>query len=1419
MTKFCYWLNPDLERQHFYHHYRPHSSTRSLTPDHTNETRVDDRRRKRRRTNGYTPNEKEKEANEQHSEILPVLEEALSAFIQWRKGSIASLMALPSGWIEPGEITENNDEHLSKCEELSHTFVTTSPWVTLEKMKRIVKPKFRRWDGGVQSATDLFGKMKCNNDNEEVVCIAHDEMVLIPPRSSFLMSDLSDLRLISKELTSVGLFDLVLLDIPWENKSVHRGQKYETIPNRQLRRIPLPSFIKPNLSFACFWLTNRMKLINYLFNELLPAWRLKPLTTWYWVKVDTSGDLISSLKSNHRRPYEKLMITIRSEASDQLELSKFPKDLVFISPRQEHSRKPPIGPFLKQQLWPSGESKQCLEMFARELVPDWITWGNESKSGYYLLGYNGEETQCRLMVFSKTSDQRTLKVVEDPRVLKPSDASRILEEIHSKDSIDAGGLQLLCEAFGILGCFRFLEGYYLFLITKRKPLGSLAGHTVYGVADTTLIPLSCTNESWSERRYRKLLLSGLDLTKDFFFSYTYNLSYTVQHNLTQQGSFDPFECIYVWNEYLTRDLRTALKDNKWVLPLVHGSWQQRNLSIFGKLVTLTLISRRSRRFAGTRYLKRGINQQGWVANEVETEQIISLHHRRQSGIPSLSSMVQLRGSIPLFWGQGTSALNPRPDIVLYNMDPLYAATAKHFEDLFDRYGGPVVVLNLVKSVESHPRETILRREFAKALVFLNQHVFQDQIVHLPIDFKQKMHKTSNLFFKEIEPKVKSSLKQTGFCVVQSINGRTALNSNKAAMKPQLQEGVSRSNCIDCLDRTNIWQYVYGLIALGSQLCSLGLLETDEIDPHCSLAYQLMEMYEIMGNVIALQYGGSEAHGKFFEKMRGRSEAATKSKELLTSIRRYYSNAVSDPEKQDAINLFLDYYMHCGVDWEMNKTNFGSSSTSTTAANLVSRASLAASSSNENTSSTSLLRRSSTKSLSSIQLFPLPIISQTGDPESIPGSEQTSKKENSATGGWSLKFWFRSSSAARNTQKKKKDFKLPENKGPSLESFEEMLKANPVVEVRLYDGKKSRGVTGRSHHSTTNFETKLMELEKQETSTEQTSHVGAGLVSGSLFDEHQTQSSQITNKAEFVTMLSSLKQQDVHKSVSCQSRFASFSELNTNFKIQSSTGLEMNSAAAAPVVGGVVAPPLNKLQSKSVSIEQTVPKWSWFGGLSRASTDSHKKKQTSGKQLATHRAASTPADVGQAAAARRVNELDNEGDFPFRNISTRKRLDVLDEFWNEYWSITEQSLTSELTLAEKIGNNSERTVKNQMQRRSLQTSLSHVSESAKNNVFLDGLISQFLDKSLVSKEDEKWVDNVIGIPRNPAPPPQQGKDWFNEDDEGKSDTENGLKSNINSLLFASSSGPIDRILEKWFLADKKAEADYHRNLSWIVSPVN
>lgn len=63
----------------------------------------------------------------------------------------------------------------------------------------------------------------------------------------------------------------------------------------------------------------------------------------------------------------------------------------------------------------------------------------------------------------------------------------------------------------------------------------------------------------------------------------------------------------------------------WSFPIIHGSFRHRRFSILGKTLDMILLARRSRHFAGTRYLKRGLNVHGDVANDCEVEQVSFLN--------------------------------------------------------------------------------------------------------------------------------------------------------------------------------------------------------------------------------------------------------------------------------------------------------------------------------------------------------------------------------------------------------------------------------------------------------------------------------------------------------------------------------------------------------------------------------------------------------------------------------------------------------------------------------------------------------------------------------------------------------------------------------------------------------------------------
>lgn len=70
------------------------------------------------------------------------------------------------------------------------------------------------------------------------------------------------------------------------------------------------------------------------------------------------------------------------------------------------------------------------------------------------------------------------------------------------------------------------------------------------------------------------------------------------------------------------------------------------------------------------YLKRGVNDCGRVANDVETEQIV-LDDEAGSCKGKMSSVVQMRGSIPLFWSQEASRFSPKPDIICKDIDLIH----------------------------------------------------------------------------------------------------------------------------------------------------------------------------------------------------------------------------------------------------------------------------------------------------------------------------------------------------------------------------------------------------------------------------------------------------------------------------------------------------------------------------------------------------------------------------------------------------------------------------------------------------------------------------------------------------------------------------------------------------------------------------
>ncbi|PKI43813.1 hypothetical protein CRG98_035824 [Punica granatum] len=534
----------------------------------------------------------------------------------------------------------------------------------------------------------------------------------------------------------------------------------------------------------------------------------------------------------------------------------------------------------------------------------------ETLSNFYIIGRDKTRSYWRVLKISRLEPSE-LNIVEDPTTYTERECAELLKRLREGNKAN-GGLKLVKRCYGIIGFIKFLGPYYMLLITEREEIGTICGHSVYTVTETDTIPipnssvLSNMALSKDEKRYKKLLRI-VDLRKDFFFSYSYNIMFSLQKNLCDNETGQILhETMFVWNGYLTRQIRNNLRSTLWTVALVYGFFKQVTLSVLGKHFKFTLIARRSQHYAGTRYLTRGVNENGKVANDVETEQIVT--EDVFGGRPiQISSVVQNRGSIPLVWSHESSRLNLRPEIILSKKDPKYGATRLHFENLFSRYGNPIVILDLVKTHEKKPRESVLSAEFLRAARVLREDLSEENglvFYHLDLNkyFSREIDSDSSSV-QEISSKVgdKNSSQNKGS------NCTGDASENPRIKQRMLQNGVLRTNCIDCIDRTNVAQFAYGLVALGRQLQALGLSDDIEIDFDNPLAKDLMDLYEAMGDTLALQYGGSAAHNKIFCEIRGQWKPATQSQELFRTVQRYINNTYTDPEKQDAINLFLGHY--------------------------------------------------------------------------------------------------------------------------------------------------------------------------------------------------------------------------------------------------------------------------------------------------------------------------------------------------------------------------------------------------------------------------------------------------------------------------------------------------------------------------------
>ncbi|ROL45221.1 Polyphosphoinositide phosphatase [Anabarilius grahami] len=521
--------------------------------------------------------------------------------------------------------------------------------------------------------------------------------------------------------------------------------------------------------------------------------------------------------------------------------------------------------------------------------------GQRCTNRYFLVGSNNAQTKHRVLKIDRT-EPRDLVIIDDKHVYSQQEVRELLGRLDLGNRTKIGqkgssGLSRAVSAYGIVGFVRFLEGYYIALITKRRKMADIGGHSIYKIEDTNMIYIP--NDS-------------VRVTHPDEARYSYDLSHSLQYNMTLlQMPCDPGE---------TEELNTSGRQDSFDIFEEEGLPTQEML-IYGRPVYVTLIARRSSRFAGTRFLKRGANCEGDVANEVETEQIIHDASVMSLTAGSFSSCVQVRGSVPLHWSQDISTMMPKPPIRLDQADPYAHVAALHFDQMLQRFGSPIIILNLVKKREKRKHEKILSEELYPAITNLNQFLPPEHgIEYIAWDMARYTKSKLCNVLDRLSMIAENVVKRTGFfvsrpdfyCHTLRPDGGWRDLGGKVTPNGRLQTGVLRTNCVDCLDRTNTAQFMVGKCALAYQLYALGMIDKPKLqfDTDCVRLFE--ELYEDHGDTLSLQYGGSQLvhRVKTYRKI---APWTQHSKDIMQTLSRYYSNAFSDADRQDAINLFLQVF--------------------------------------------------------------------------------------------------------------------------------------------------------------------------------------------------------------------------------------------------------------------------------------------------------------------------------------------------------------------------------------------------------------------------------------------------------------------------------------------------------------------------------
>ncbi|KAI8908193.1 SacI homology domain-containing protein [Powellomyces hirtus] len=444
--------------------------------------------------------------------------------------------------------------------------------------------------------------------------------------------------------------------------------------------------------------------------------------------------------------------------------------------------------------------------------------------------------------------------------------------------------------YGLVGIIKLNAGDHIVVINAREKVGRILGHNIYKLTGHKIIPVQRSRRHLTEQQIQDdvsyvVMLDTLLGAGYFYFSNTFEITNTLQRQNSSTSSSGPLwqraDERFFWNRYMHKRLIDFSRANpehdlsNFIMPITCGFMSIKEASINTHRFTFALLSRRSHHRAGPRYHSRGVDDNGNVSNFVETEQIVVTEQGDQA------AYVQTRGSMPFYWTQ-TANIRYQPKLEAESFK-------KHFKQQMDLYGNQIVV-NLINK---HGYEQKMGVEFARQINLLNE----GRIRYVHFDFHHECRKMRWDRISVLMDDIRNELAAQGYFK----------KSAKSGLVEKRQTSVVRTNCMDCLDRTNVVQSVLARTSLTAQLIELGILPpTGRVEDALDVERMFKHIWADNADEISRQYSGTGALKTDFTRGGKRTRAGAL-QDFRNSAVRYFRNNFLDGSRQDAFNLMLGVY--------------------------------------------------------------------------------------------------------------------------------------------------------------------------------------------------------------------------------------------------------------------------------------------------------------------------------------------------------------------------------------------------------------------------------------------------------------------------------------------------------------------------------